>query len=409
MRARWLGLAALIPVLLVLSGCGETGASIASEAVSDQLTVYSSLPLQGPSAEVSEQIVGGEKLALAEAHGRAGPFTIHYDSLDDASPATGRWDPGITATDAKTAAQDTATIAYLGDFNSGATAISLPLINAAGILQVSPSSPYIGLTAALDAGQDEPNRFYPSGSRNFGRLAPGDPVEARSQVALMESLHVERVYVLDDEQPFDLPLADLVASDAKAAGIEVLAHDSVGSREGTAYTSEVEKILAVHPQAVFLSGDGSPAEAPLFAQLHLADPRLLLLGTSEMANVTFTSQLGAAGERAYLTTPVLAPRLYPAPAQRILREYRRNFGGDASAYVLYGYETMAVVLNAISSAGFRGDDRQVVIQRFFATHDRESVLGRYSMQANGETTLTRYGVDRVEGGSPVFFREIGAG
>ncbi len=71
------------------------------------------------------------------------------------------------------AAQDTSTIAYLGDFDSGATAISLPLMNAAGILQVSPASPYVGLTSSFEAGQDEPERFYLSGKRTFVRLRAG--------------------------------------------------------------------------------------------------------------------------------------------------------------------------------------------------------------------------------------------
>jgi branched-chain amino acid transport system substrate-binding protein len=408
-RARWPGLAALIPVLLATSGCGETNSSIASEAVSGQLAIYSSLPLQGPDAEVSEQIVGGEKLALAAAHGKAGPFTIHYASLDDASPTSGRWDPGVTAGDAKTAAQDTSTIAYLGDFNSGATAVSLPLMNAAGILQVSPGSPYIGLTAGLDAGQDEPNRFYPSGRRNFARIVPGDPVEAKTAVALMKTLHVRSVYVLDDEQPFDLPLAELVASDARLAGIAVTAHDSVGSTPGSVYTGAVEKVVASRAQAVFLAGDGSVTEAALWQHLHAADAKLLLLGSSAMANITFTSQIATAEGDTYLTTPVLAPSMYPRAARPILARYRSDFGGEASAYVLYGYEAMSAVLEAIDRAGIRGNNRQVVTERFLAIHARPSVLGIYSIQDNGETTLSRYGVDRVAGAHPVFFRAFGRG
>ena len=57
-----------------------------AEATGNQLTVYSSLPLQGPSAAISEQIVNGEKLALSQAGGRVGPFKIGYVSLDDAEP-----------------------------------------------------------------------------------------------------------------------------------------------------------------------------------------------------------------------------------------------------------------------------------------------------------------------------------
>jgi branched-chain amino acid transport system substrate-binding protein len=405
-RARWLGLAALALAGLVADGCGGSGVSGANQAVGSQLAIYSSLPLQGPAAAISQQIVNGEKLALAAAGGRVGPFKIGFVSLDDSSPTSGQWDPGVTATDAKTAADDTSTIAYLGDFNSAATAVSLPLMNSAGILQVSPASPYVGLTSSLDAGQDEPNRFYLTGRRTFGRLQPGDIVQAAAQARLMKSLSVRSVYVLDDQDPFEVPLATLVAGDAQRGGITLAAHDSLSTSAGTVFTGEVEKIVASHAQAVFFAGGAGAGTVALWRELHAADPHLLLLGSSSLASESFTSQIGAAGSSTYLTTPALAPALYPPPAPRVLREYRRQFDAEAGPYALYGYETMSVVLDAIRRAGARANDRQVVIDRFFATSNRASVLGRYSIDANGDTTLSRFGVDRVVGGHPVFYRSI---
>ena len=64
---------------------------------------------------------------------------------------------------------------------------------------------------------------------------------------------------------------------------------------------------------------------------------------------------------------------------------------------------MSVVLASIRAAGAGGDDRQAVIDKFFATHERHSVLGVYSMQPNGETTLSTYAIDRVVNGTPVFW------
>jgi branched-chain amino acid transport system substrate-binding protein len=408
-RARWLGLAALAAVAPAAAGCGGTGVSGASEAVGSQLAIYSSLPLQGPSAEISQQLVNGEKLALAAAGGHAGPFKIGYVSLDDSSPTSGQWDPGVTATNAKTAADDTSTIAYLGDYNSAATAISLPLMNSAGILQVSPASPYVGLTSSLDAGQDEPNRFYLTGRRTFGRLQPGDTVQAAAQVRLMRSLGVHSVYVLDDQDPFEIPLATIVAGDAQQAGIRLAAHDSVSTTAGTVFTGEVEKIVESKAQAVFLAGGAGAGTVALWRELHSADPHLVLLGSSTMASEPFTSQIGAAASSTYLTTPALPQGMYPPAARRVLDDYRRQFGGEGGAYALYGYEAMSVALEAIRSAGARGNDREVVIDRFFATRNRDSVIGRYSIEPNGETTLSRYGVDRVLGGRPVFYRAIDVG
>jgi branched-chain amino acid transport system substrate-binding protein len=408
-RARWLCLAAVgLVVALGSSGCGAASVSSASN-LGNQLTVYSSLPLQGPSGAISAQIVAGEKLALADAQGHVGSFKVSYTSMDDSNPKTGEWDPGETATDAKTAAQDSSTIAYLGDYNSAASAVSLPLINAAGILQVSPASPYVGLTSSLDAGQDEPDRFYPTGQRTFARLMPADPVQAAAQVQLMLKLHVHRVYVIDDQDPFEMPLAQIVASDAEHAGIKVSALDSLDLTATTEFKGEVSKVRASGAQAVFFSGGTEPGAVALWKQLYAADDQLLLLGTNSMVNPKFTAAVGAAGANTYLTTPALPVSLFPRAAAPVVRAYRKTFGEAPGAYALYGYETMSAVLAAIRHAGAQGNDRQTVIRSFFAIRDRDSVLGRYSIQASGDSTLTLYGADRVSAGQPVFYAALSGG
>ncbi len=406
MLVRWLGLVALVAMFLGVVGCGGVAVSDVAEATDDSLTVYSSLPLQGPTASISLQIVDGEKLALADAGGRAGAYKINYDSLDDASPTSGEWNPGITATDAKVAAQDTSTIAYLGEFDSGATAVSLPFMNEAGILQISPASPYVGLTSSFDAGQDEPERFYPSGKRTFVRLAPGDTQQAAAQVQLMQSLGVQRLYVLDDQDAFQMPLANIVANYAERDGIKVIEHDSLSTSAGAVFTGEVKKIAASGAQAVFLAGGEGGGTAELWRDLHAASPGLLLLGSSSLVGESFTSQIGAAAAVTYLTTPVLPLALYPPVAQRVLNHYHSVFGAEGGAYALYGYEAMTVVLDAIRNSGARGNDRQTVIERVFATRNRSSVIGRYSVEADGETTLSRYAVDRISAGRAVFMRAL---
>jgi branched-chain amino acid transport system substrate-binding protein len=405
--ARWLGLAALAAAVLALAGCGGvTGAS--SDAVGSPLTIYSSLPLQGPMAATSAQIVNGEKLALAQANGRAGKFRIGFFSLSDSSPSTGLWSPGVTAGNAKTASQDPSTIAYIGDLDSGATAVSLPLMNAVGVLQVSPASPYVGLTSSQDAGQDEPERFYPSAKRTFGRLQPGDPVEAAAQVRMMRALAVRSVYVLDNQDPFQVPLASIVASEAQSAGIKVTGHDSISTPTGAVYTGEIEKILEGKPQAVFLSGDSGAGSAGLWQQLHAADPQLLLLGSSSMASEAFASAIGTAGSQTYLTTPLLPASLYPPAGQRVLSAYRARFGQEGGPWALYGYVAMRTVLESIRSAGSRGNDRVAVTERFFATRAPHSAIGPFAIQANGETTSTVYAVDRVSAGKLAYLRSFSA-
>jgi branched-chain amino acid transport system substrate-binding protein len=404
--ARWLGLAALAVAAVAASGCAGTGTASSDDATGSVLAVYSSLPLQGPMAPISEQIVGGEKLALANAGGRAGRFRVGFNSLDDSNRTTGHWSPGETESNAKTAAQDTSTIAYIGDFESAATAISLPLINAARIPQISPGSPYVGLTSSLDAGQDEPERFYLTGQRSFTRLGPGDQIQAQAEVSLMEKLGIRKLYLLDDQDPFSIPLAEFVASDAQAAGITVVAHDSLSLVAGGVYTGEAEKVAESGADAVFYAGAGSGGAAGLWRALHAAAPRMQLLAGATSGVEPFMGELGEAGSNTYVTTPVLPESLYPPAGKHVLTEYKRVFGLPANGYALYGYEAMSLVLAAIRRAGRHGNDRRVVTARLLEPRARNSVLGPYSIESDGETSLARFGVYRVLGGRPTFYRAI---
>ena len=153
------------------------------------------------------------------------------------------------------AAQDTSTIAYLGEYSSGATAVSLPLINAAGILQVSPGSPYVGLTSSLDAGQDEPERFYPAAAHLRAPAAGRSGAGARAGQADALARR-EQLYVLDDQDPFEAPLAR--SSPAKPNGRVSRWWGTTASarRPGTSSRGEVQKIQHSGAQAVFFAGAG---------------------------------------------------------------------------------------------------------------------------------------------------------
>src|SRR5215211_1921015 len=168
-----------LTLALVLAGCGDDGNGGAGTA-SEQgpLTIYSSLPLQGAAREQNVAIVNGAKLALEQAGGRAGKFAIEYKSLDDSTAQAAGWEPGATTANARRAAQDDAAIAYIGEFNSGASALSLPLLNESGLLQISPGNTAVGITSdEPGAAAGEPDKYYPTGKRTYARLLPKDTVQ----------------------------------------------------------------------------------------------------------------------------------------------------------------------------------------------------------------------------------------
>ena len=192
-------------------------------------TIYSSLPPQGDSRPQSESVVNGMKLALEEAGGKVGKFTIKYVSLDDSTAAAGKWEPGQVSANARKAAQDPSTIAYLGEFNSGASAISIPILNEAGILQISPSNTAIDLTRP-GAEKGAPEKYYPSGTRTYGRVVPADHIQAAAQVSWQKEQGCRQLYVLNDKEVYGKGVADQVAKLAPNQGIRVLANEGIDTK-----------------------------------------------------------------------------------------------------------------------------------------------------------------------------------
>ena len=121
------------------------------------------------------------------------------------------------AENADRAAHDPRAIAYLGELNLGASAISVPVTNNAGLLQVSPADGLASLTEAPPRSAAGPERYFPSGRRTFLRLVPDDLVEARMIVDRMKALGVERPALIVGTGVYARELAAEVAADARQA------------------------------------------------------------------------------------------------------------------------------------------------------------------------------------------------
>jgi branched-chain amino acid transport system substrate-binding protein len=370
------------------------------------LTVYSDLPLLGPDGAQMAAIVGGEELALYNQGGHVGPLHISLESLNDYPDAAvsdplipdqlKRADPEVGES-AHTAASDLSTIAYIGDYDSDATWISLALNNQNDILQVSPGSSYVGFTDANPADlPGDPAAFYGYGKRTFARLVPSDLIEARAIVSWMRSLGVRRLALIaDNSNPgYDTVIARLVATDARADAIAVVAQRAgvniAGMTSASAYAGLVGALAGSRPDAVLVAGAPSSGAPALWQQLHRTLPRALLFAPSTLASAAFLRGLGSAAGATYVTSPILEPSQYPPAAQRVFSEYRRLFGIAPSPYVLYGYDAMRDILLAIAKAGRQAANRPTLLSDFFALGRAgfDGALGDYRINANGDTSLT---------------------
>jgi branched-chain amino acid transport system substrate-binding protein len=371
------------------------------------LTVYSSLPFDPTDKPQSQDVVDGEKLALQQAGNKSGKYKIKYVSQDDATASEGKWDAGQVSSNARTAAQNASTILYLGEFNSGATAVSLPILNRSGILQISPSNTAVGLTKK-SADPAEPAKYYPTGKRTYGRVVPADNIQAAAQVSYMKSLGVKKIYVLDDKEVYGKGIGDGVAAAAKKAGLTVAGDEGIDPKAAN-YRSLGQKIKTSGADGFFFGGITANNAVQLWGDIFAANPNIKGFGPDGVAETSFSSKIPASTMKdTYITNPTLPEQLYPPAAKTFFADFKSKFGHDPEPYAIYGYSAMQAALQAIKNAGDKGNCRQNVIKGFFAIKNQPSALGNYSIDADGDTSITDYGGNTIKGGKLTFDKVIKA-
>ena len=170
----------LLAAVSVLAGCGAI-TTVPNRISGKTLTIYSSVPLHGASAVSGQAVLGG-----GEDRARPGPRTDRQ--VPDRAAVDGRLDRqardrGIRGRRPSTPTRRWRTAprsATSASINSGASAISIPLLNRTGIPQISPTSTAVGLTSdGIGAAPGEPEKYYPTGIRTYARVVPSDAIEAR--------------------------------------------------------------------------------------------------------------------------------------------------------------------------------------------------------------------------------------
>jgi branched-chain amino acid transport system substrate-binding protein len=377
------------------------------------LTIYSSLPMQGASRVQTEALVNGAKLALEQSGNKAGSNSIKYVPLDDSTAQAGSWTPEAESANALKAAQDKNTAVYLGAFNSGASKVSIPILSEAGVPQISPANTYVGLTTN-DPGSEpgEPDKYYPTGDRTYVRIVPKDTIQAAALVTLMKSDGCTKVAMTNDKEVYGAGLARVIELSAKSQGLTIVSNDPI-DKNAPNYRSLASKAKAAGADCFVYSGITANNAVQQFKDFASAlGPDAKLYGPDGVAETGFVSEKDggipkALDPRVKVTVATLSPDQYPPDGQAFFKDFTTKYGVDnPDPYAIYGYEAMKLALDAIerSKTGEKAD----IVKALFATKDRESVLGNYSIDKNGDTTLTDYGAYGVEDGALKFDQTIKA-
>lgn len=423
LRARWTAVLTLLfgALALGLVACGNDnkdsggGGGGGGKASGTTLTVYSSLPRQGASRVQALAIEAGAKLALKQAANKVGKYNITYMPLDDSTAAAGKWDAGPTSSNARKASQDKTTIAYIGEYNSGASAISIPILNEGGIPQVSPANTAVGLTKKEPGTEPgEPDKYYPNGKRNYLRVVPRDTIQGAALASLMRDEGCKSAYVVNDKEVYGAGLSHNIENAAKKIGLQVLGNDGFDPKAAN-YRSLASKIASKKPDCIADSQVVETNGVQVAKDLAAGVPDAKLFGPDGLAISSFADPKEGGipakdAPRWIVTVATLSPDKYPPAGQKFFDDFKKEYNvtKDPDPYAIYGYESMSLVLDAIKRAGAKGNDRDAVLKELLSTKGRSSVLGTYSIDSTGDSSITDYGAYKIKDGNLSFFKTVKA-
>jgi branched-chain amino acid transport system substrate-binding protein len=412
LRVRWLVTAICIAALTVgLSACGSSSSSggATSKISGTSLTVYSSLPEQGASGPQAKAIENGARLSLENRGGKVGKYSVTYKPLDDSLASTGAADEGKGAQDARTAVQDKSAIGYIGEYNSGISKVTIPILNKAGITQISPSNTYVGLTSTAPGHEPgEPNQYYPTGKRTYARVVPKDTIQAAAMVTAAKQDGCKAIHVFNSKTTYSAGLARNIGLVAPKVGVQVEGNDAFDPKAPN-YRSLASGVKA---DCVLETGEIEQNGVQLMKDVAAADKGVKLYGADGIclnASADPTKGIPAALAAQFkCTIATLDPKTFGPEGKKFFATYAKKYGDShPDPYAIYGYESMQLLLDSVQKAAASGTlTRQAVTDAVFSTKDRNSVLGKYSIDKNGDTTLTDYGLYKIVGKTLTFDRVV---
>jgi branched-chain amino acid transport system substrate-binding protein len=432
---------------LAIAACGSkqkpssttTTTSAAPGKDGSTVAIYSSLPDSGAEAAHSHQIETGIELALSQAHDKAGNFKVDYTQhtqlCDSAMPrkrphaptsrgtlstrartdthkCSGNWSPTAVVHNAEQAARNPQTVAYIGDLDSGATALSLPILNQAGIMQLTPGSGYPGLTDSVKpykglaiTGDGEPSKYYPQGSHTLFRMIPSDLVQAGAALYALQKTGCQKfsVWQFGNDTDTNSLFAAVIATAPK---YKMAYAPPPALTSKTNYVSYADALRPAGIRCAILVGHAMHAASMLTLELHeQLTPAPTIVGTEGFCTPLWVRGIPKAYRNTVSSalscvTPTLPVKEYGGHTT-FTRLFLRAYQHAPTTYNFYGYVAAEMVIEALRYVGGSEDTRAQVVSAMTDGFAPDNVVGTpFSFYPSGNATSVRYGIDAFKGGTP---------
>jgi len=450
-------LAPAVVCALAIAACGSTQKPATSTSTtpaapgkgSSTVAIYSSLPDSGAEAAQSHQIETGIQLALKVADHKARSFTVTYHQLcdsavprkrshtptsrskistgarTDTSKCIGNWSQTRVVHNAEEAARNPQTIAYIGDLNSGATALSLPILNQAGIVQVTPGSGYPGLTNSVTVktskgttnitAQGEPDKYYPqgSGNRTLLRMIPNDLVQASAALKVLRKTGCQKFAAWNfGTDPESKALFEAVIATAPEYKMDYAATPPLTPKTNPYAYAHALAPTGIH--CAVMVGHVTHSAVALTTYLR-TQFQPTIVGTNGFCNANWVRGISKSVAKSVVPGLLCMTAALPVKAYDgytvFAKLFRSRYDREPTAYNLYGYAASEMLLRALHDIDSGDDDdaRQQVltIMAYNEIDDTPGQTSAFSFDSDGNfETNNDYGVDAFKRGTPQHYETV---
>ena len=358
------------------------------------MLIASDLPLQGSSRTQTLQMVGAIRQVLGDAGWKAGDVNVGYQSCDDATAQAGKWDPGKCSQNANSYAENESLVAVIGTFNSGCAAIIIPVLNQApggGMAMISPANTYVCLTeGGPGCAENEPDTYYPSGSRNYVRVVAHDAYQGAALAEFMQKEGTTSLYILNDREAYGLGVATNVRNAAEHLGIKIAGFEAWDPKASN-YEALMRKVGQSGADGLFLGGlideNGAQVIKDKVKVLGPNDGDVNLYMPDGFTTQQTIDESGVENTRgAYFSVAgVPVDEFESQQAKDFVTKFRQSLGGEpVDPYAIYGAQAAQIVMDAIKNSDA---SRQGVLEQIFKTKVTGGYLGDFTFNENGDPTL----------------------
>jgi branched-chain amino acid transport system substrate-binding protein len=387
-----------------------------------QYLVASDLPLQG--AGRAQNLAMGKAIQYVldkQYHFKIGKYTVGYQACDDSTAQTAAWDAAKCTSNGRAYAANKSLLGVLGTFNSGCSKLIIPLANRAPggpLAMLSVANTAVGLThTAPWTSPGEPGVYYPTGKRNYVRVAASDDYQGPAAVDLLLSTAfklaqgkkfspIKDVYILHDNQTFGKGVAEAFRLRAEQRGIKVLGFEPWDPK-ATSYESIANHIKATNADSVYLGGIVCNNGAKLLKDLRaVLGTGPVFVGPDGWTPYSATLEAGSAAQNMYVSYAGLPLEKLGPAGKKFIKAFGKYLGlkkGELPPpYAVYQAQGAQIMFEAIKRSN---GTRASVTSQLLKTRVVKGIMGTFHFDKNGDIVPTKaISFDQLRGntGVPVF-------